>query len=75
MGTTVNIVVPGFTKKDQGIHAAAPSDALVKAAAITPTGRLTEPDDLANAIAFLLSDGAAQITGQTIHVDGGLLLP
>ncbi len=75
MGTTVNIVVPGFTKKDQGIHAAAPSDALIKAAAITPTGRLTEPDDLANAIAFLLSDGAAQITGQTIHVDGGLLLP
>jgi len=75
MGTTVNIVVPGFTKKDEGIHAAASSDALVKAAAITPTGRLTTPDDLANTIAFLLSDGAAQITGQTIHVDGGLLLP
>lgn len=75
MGTTVNIVVPGFTRKDQGIHAAAPSDALVKAAAITPTGRLTDPVDLAEAIAFLLSEGAAQITGQTLHVDGGLLLP
>lgn len=75
MGVTVNIVVPGFTKKDQGIHAAAPSDALVKAAAITPTGRLTAPSDLGAAIAFLLSDGAAQITGQTLHVDGGLLLP
>ena len=75
MGVTVNIVVPGFTRKDQGIHAAATSDALVRAAAITPTGRLTEPADLANTIAFLLSEGAAQITGQTIHVDGGLLLP
>jgi len=75
MGVTVNIVVPGFTRKDQGIHAAAPSDALVRAAAITPTGRLTEPADIADAIAFLLSDGAAQITGQTIHVDGGLLVP
>jgi 3-oxoacyl-[acyl-carrier protein] reductase len=75
MGVTVNIVVPGFTRKDQGIHAAAPSEALIRAAAITPTGRLTEPLDIAAAIAFLLSDDAAQITGQTIHVDGGLLLP
>jgi NAD(P)-dependent dehydrogenase (short-subunit alcohol dehydrogenase family) len=75
MGVTVNIVVPGFTKKDQGIHAAAPSEALIRAAAITPTGRLTEPADIGEAIAFLLSDGAAQITGQTIHVDGGLLVP
>ncbi len=75
MGVTVNIIVPGFTRKDEGIRRAAPPEGLVRAAAITPTGRLTEPSDISAAAAFLLSDGAAQITGQTIHVDGGLLLP
>lgn len=75
MGVTVNIIVPGFTRKDEGAHRAAPPEGLVRAAAITPTGRLTEPADISATAAFLLSDGAAQITGQTIHVDGGLLLP
>jgi 3-oxoacyl-[acyl-carrier protein] reductase len=68
-------VVPGFTRKDEGAHRAATPEGLIRAAAITPTGRLTEPADIATAIAFLLSEGSAQITGQTIHVDGGLLLP
>ena len=75
MGVTVNILVPGFTRKDEGAHRAATPEGLIRAAAITPTGRLTEPADVSAAAAFLLSDGAAQITGQTIHVDGGLLLP
>jgi len=75
MGVTVNIIVPGFTRKDEGAHRAAPPEGLIRAAAITPTGRLTEPTDIAATAALLLSDGAAQITGQTIHVDGGLLLP
>jgi 3-oxoacyl-[acyl-carrier protein] reductase len=75
MGVTVNIIVPGFTRKDEGVHRAAPPEGLIRAAAITPTGRLTEPNDIAPAIAFLLSPAAAQITGQTLHVDGGLLLP
>jgi len=74
MGVTVNIIVPGFTRKDEGVHRAAPPEGLVRAAAITPTGRLTEPSDIAPTAAFLLSGAAAQITGQTIHVDGGLLL-
>jgi NAD(P)-dependent dehydrogenase (short-subunit alcohol dehydrogenase family) len=39
-----------------------------------PTGRLCTPDDIASAAAFLLSREAAQITGQVIHVDGGLML-
>lgn len=75
MGVTVNIVVPGFTRKDEGAHRAATPEGIVRAMAITPTGRLTEPLDVAAMMAFLLSAEAAQITGQTIHVDGGLLLP
>jgi NAD(P)-dependent dehydrogenase (short-subunit alcohol dehydrogenase family) len=74
LGVTVNVVVPGFTRKQGGGHLAAPSEALASAAAMTPTGRLTEPADIAAAVRFLLSKEAAQITGQAIHVDGGLLL-
>jgi 3-oxoacyl-[acyl-carrier protein] reductase len=73
-GATANAVVPGFTRKQGGGHLAAPSQSLVTAAAITPTGRLTEPADVAAAVEFLLSRAAGQMTGQTVHVDGGLLL-
>ncbi|MBI4920947.1 MAG: SDR family oxidoreductase [Devosia nanyangense] len=74
-GTTANAVVPGFTRKQGGGHLAATSQSLLTAAAITPSGRLTEPADVAAAVDFLLSRGAGQVTGQALHVDGGLLLP
>jgi NAD(P)-dependent dehydrogenase (short-subunit alcohol dehydrogenase family) len=73
-GITVNCIAPGYTRKDQSGHAALPQDAWKDAAEMTPNGRLAEPDDIAAAIAFLLSDEAAHITGQTLHVDGGLSL-
>ncbi|HVZ14410.1 MAG TPA: SDR family oxidoreductase [Bauldia sp.] len=73
-GVTVNIVVPGFTRKEGGGHLAASSESLKTAVQVTPTGRLTEPADIAATVAFLLSAGAAQITGQAIHVNGGLTL-
>jgi NAD(P)-dependent dehydrogenase (short-subunit alcohol dehydrogenase family) len=44
------------------------------AAAATPLGHVAEPADVAALIAFLLSDAARHITGQVIHVDGGLTL-
>jgi 3-oxoacyl-[acyl-carrier protein] reductase len=71
-GVTVNIIVPGFTRKEGGGHLAASTESLKTAVGLTPSGRLTEPADIAATIAFLLSPGAAQITGQAIHVDGGL---
>lgn len=73
-GVTVNCVAPGFTRKEQSGHSALPDKAWAAAAEMTPDGRLAEPSDIAAAIAFFLSDEAAHITGQTLHVDGGLML-
>lgn len=71
---TVNCVAPGFTRKDASGHSALGDDAWRKAAAATPLGRIAEPDDVAALIEFLLGAHARHITGQVIHVDGGLAL-
>jgi len=73
-GATVNCVAPGYTRKDATGHSALSDDAWKAAAARSPMGRIGTPDDAAGLIAFLLSDEAGFITGQTIHVDGGLTL-
>ena len=72
-GITVNAVAPGFIATDM-------TDALPeehKAALIgsIALGRLGQADDIAAAVAFLVSDQAAYITGETLHVNGGMLMP
>jgi NAD(P)-dependent dehydrogenase (short-subunit alcohol dehydrogenase family) len=70
-GVRVNCVCPGFTRTP--FTAALLSDPVkeAKLLALHPLGRLGEAADIANAIAFLLSEEAAWITGQTLAVDGG----
>jgi 3-oxoacyl-[acyl-carrier protein] reductase len=72
-GVTVNCVAPGYTRKERG-PSAANAAAWTHAAEVTPLGHVAEPADVAALIAFLLSDEARHITGQVIHIDGGLTL-
>lgn len=73
-GVTVNAVAPGFIRKDPGRHSLMTAERLAAVEAEIPLGRIGEPDDVAGAIAFLLSEEAGYITGQVIHVSGGLVI-
>lgn len=71
-GVTVNSIAPGFIRTP--MTDVLPDD--VKAALLSkiPEGKLGEAQDIANAVAFLASDEAQYITGQTIHVNGGMAM-
>ncbi len=73
-GVTVNAVVPGFIRKDAGAHAALDPATAARQVEKIPLGRLGLPDDVAAAVAFLASAEAGYITGQLLHVDGGLVV-
>lgn len=73
-GVTVNCIAPGYTRKETAGHSALSEDAWKQMAALTPLGKLAEPDDIARLVEFLLGPGGSHITGQVIHVDGGLTL-
>ena len=74
-GVTVNCVVPGYTRKDAEIDAPlAAANRRRGGLARVPLGRLGLPEEIAALIAFLLSAEAGYITGQAIHIDGGLTL-
>ena len=69
-GVTVNVVAPGFIETDMTAAMSRPArEAIVER---IPARRLGRPEDVAACVAFLLSDAAAYITGQTVHVNGGL---
>ena len=73
-GATVNCVAPGFIEKDPGTHAAVPRAGMEKVSQLIPMGRYGKPAEVAATIAFLCSPAASYITGQTIHVNGGVTL-
>jgi 3-oxoacyl-[acyl-carrier protein] reductase len=71
-GITVNAVAPGPTESELFRENNPPgSEGENRYLAMVPMGRLGSPDEIAAAIAFLLSDESSFITGQTLYVDGG----
>jgi 3-oxoacyl-[acyl-carrier protein] reductase len=71
-GITVNAVAPGFIETE--IWASVSQEARSAILNMTPLGTIGRPEDVAEAVAFLASDAARYITGQTLNVDGGLVM-
>ena len=71
-GITANAVAPGFVETD--ITAGLSDSVRETALATIPLGRWAQPEEVANVVAFLSSDAAAYITGQTLAVDGGMTM-
>ncbi|MGD9882780.1 MAG: SDR family NAD(P)-dependent oxidoreductase [Reyranella sp.] len=73
-GVTVNCVAPGFVEKEGSVHAAVPRERMAEVSRSIPLGRYGKPAEIAAVIAFLCSPAAGYVTGQTIHVNGGVTL-
>jgi 3-oxoacyl-[acyl-carrier protein] reductase len=71
-GITVNVVAPGFIATD--MTAKLPPEQQQQLTAQIALGRLGSPEDIACAVAFLASPQAAYITGETLHVNGGMYM-
>lgn len=71
-GITVNVVAPGFIDTD--MTKALPEEQRIRLMKQIPAGRLGTPKDIAQAVGFLASDAAAYITGETLNVNGGMLM-
>ena len=71
-GVTVNVVAPGFIDTD--MTSALPEDARDAMLGQIALGRFGEPEDIGRAVAFLVGPSAAYITGETLHVNGGMYM-
>jgi 3-oxoacyl-[acyl-carrier protein] reductase len=71
-GITVNAVAPGFIESD--MTASLPEDLKKSYLAQIPVGRFGKPEEVANVVTFLASEDAAYVNGQTITVDGGMVM-
>lgn len=72
-GITVNCIAPGFIDTD--MTRALPEEVRKTFEAQTALGRFGDAQDIADTVLFLASDQAKYITGQTLHVNGGMLMP
>ncbi|MGR9046478.1 MAG: 3-oxoacyl-ACP reductase FabG [Gammaproteobacteria bacterium] len=72
-GITVNTVAPGFIDTDMTREL--PEEHKNALLGAIPLGRLGDASEIAHAVSFLASDGAAYITGETLHVNGGMFMP
>lgn len=68
-GITVNAIAPGYVDTD--MVRAVPEEVLKKIIATIPVGRLGKPEDIANAVLFLVADQAGFMTGSTLSINGG----
>ena len=71
-GITVNAVAPGFIETDMTRDLPDANKELMLAQ--IPLGRLGQPEEIASIVNFLASDGGAYVTGETIHVNGGMYM-
>jgi 3-oxoacyl-[acyl-carrier protein] reductase len=71
-GITVNVVAPGFIDTD--MTKVLPEDQKAAMLSQIPLGRLGNTDDIANSVVFLASAAGAYITGETLHVNGGMVM-
>ncbi|BDX02739.1 MAG: 3-oxoacyl-ACP reductase FabG [Marinomonas sp.] len=71
-GITVNCVAPGFIETD--MTKVLPEEHKAKLVEKVPSSRLGQPEEIAAAVAFLASNGAGYITGETLHVNGGMYM-
>lgn len=72
-GITANCVAPGFIESD--MTAGLPESRRQAVLAAVPAGLLGTPADVAACVVFLASDEASYVTGQTLHVNGGMAMP
>ncbi len=72
-GITVNAVAPGLIRKDDGRGSKLDPQAIARMEAIIPLARRGAPEEVAAVIAFLASPASSYVTGQTWHVNGGLV--
>jgi NAD(P)-dependent dehydrogenase (short-subunit alcohol dehydrogenase family) len=73
-GARVNGIAPGPTDTPRFRAMNGGDEGVERVRANMPMGRIPQPEDCANVALFLLSDAAGQVTGETVHVNGGLVM-